>query len=254
MLALFVLALGMGVPLIIIGTSFRSVIPKSGPWMITIKHLFGFIMLGMAIWISSRIIPDMITQLLIAALIVVYAITNGVFDKASNGRSKIKKSVLLLVFLYGSSFFVTTLISNKSVVFPLEQVSVDVTQSNTDSMKDETTNIITVTSVAELKQQINKLSKNHTKILIDYYASWCSGCVAIAKELSNPKVTKYLKNNNIVVLKADVSEYGSTSDELLKYFNVFGMPTLILTDNYKHEITRMSGEMSQDKLIDLVAK
>ena len=254
MLALFVLALGMGVPLIIIGTGFRSAIPKSGPWMLTIKHLFGFIMLGMAIWISSRIIPTMITQLLIAALIVVYAITNGGFDKAVDGGSKVKKSVLLLILLYGSSFFVSTLVRNKQILFPLEQANVNVTQNNTNDINNKPSDTITVTSVAEMKQEISKLRKNHTKILIDYYASWCSGCVAISKELASPKVSKYLKDNNIIMIKANVSEYGKTSDEMLKYFNVFGMPTLILTDNHEHEITRESGEMSQDKLIELVSK
>ena len=253
MLALFVLALGMGVPLIIIGTGLKSVIPKYGPWMVAIKHLFGFIMLGMAIWISARIMPIMITQLLTASLIVVYTVTNGVFDKAADNLLKIKKSILILILLYGSSFFVSTLIINKDVFFRIDNASSTVVQNNKIEPNNDN-NVVTVTSVAEMKEQINKLSKNKTKILIDYYASWCSGCVAISKELESPKVSKYLKDNNIVVLKANVSEYGKTSDEMLKYFNVFGMPTLILTDNHQYEIARESGEMSQDKIIELAAK
>ncbi len=249
MLSLFTLAIGMGIPLILIGTGFGHFVPRTGTWMIHIKQLFGVIMLGMAIWVLSRIIPELATQLLFAALIIIYTVANGVLDKATNKLLNFFRAILILLFIYGISLFIGALMGQHNYFAPLQQNSLPSATTANQSIKPDT---ITVKSVNALEQQIATLQQSHSLILVDYYASWCASCHVLSRVLNSATIQEYFIKNNIALVKADVSEYGSETTALLKHYNVLGMPTLVLLSNQGKEIRRHSGELSADASIQFL--
>ena len=249
MLSLFTLAIGMGIPLILIGTGFGHFVPRTGAWMIHIKQLFGVIMLGMAIWVLSRIIPELATQFLYAALIIIYTVANGVLDKATNKLLNFFRAILILLFIYGISLFVGALMGQHNYFSPLQQNPQQPTTMMNQQVKPDT---ITVKSANALEQQIAILQQSHSLILIDYYASWCASCHVLSRVIQSEAVQNHLSTKNIALIKADVSEYGANTTKLLKFYNVLGMPTLVLLNDQGKEINRHSGELSADALIQFL--
>jgi thiol:disulfide interchange protein DsbD len=249
MLSLFTLAIGMGIPLILIGTGFGHFVPRTGAWMIHIKQLFGVIMLGMAIWVLSRIIPELATQVLFAALIIIYTVANGVLDKATNKLLNFLRAILILLFIYGISLLVGALMGQHNYFSPLQQSSPQFTTMMNQQIKPDT---ITVKSAKALEQQVATLQQSHSLILVDYYASWCASCHVLSRVIQSEAVQNHLTTKNIALIKADVSKYGADTTELLKFYNVLGMPTLVLINAQGKEIRRHSGELSSEELIQFL--
>jgi len=202
--ALFVMSLGMGMPLLFIGAGSGKFMPKPGGWMNTVSKVFGVVMLGIAIYMLSKILPQTIIFWLWAILFIgtaLYLIKNGnMFGK-----------ILAILLLIGGVYFI--------------KISFDTTKSSH-------LQITYIHNIQELNQELD-----HTKqpIMLDFWATWCVSCKELEeKTFSNKKVQQSLKNYKI--LKVDVSDNTNNDKDLQKRFNIFGPPALIFFDKNGKEI------------------
>jgi thioredoxin:protein disulfide reductase len=134
--ALFALSLGMGTPLIVIGTSAGKWMPKAGPWMDAIKNLFGVLLLVVAVWLLSRVLPAAITMVLYAALAIGSAIYMGALEPIKENRSnwqKLWKAIGLILLIYGAALIIGALSGSQSLLHPLRSIVADVKNTGVES-------------------------------------------------------------------------------------------------------------------------
>lgn len=229
-LALFVMSLGMGIPLIIIGISAGHWLPKVGAWMDNVKAIFGVILLAVAIWILDRVLPEQVIMLLWASLLIVSAVYMGALDAASSGWRKFWKGLGIIFLVYGVLLMIGAVNPNPNPSQPL--------------IKSD--NFIPIKGVnglnAELAAARNKL------VMLDFSAEWCVSCQEMDDfTFSDSEVQKLL--TNFVLLQADVTANDIKDKALYKKFGVFGPPAILFFDKNGQEQTafRVVGFMSADK-------
>jgi thiol:disulfide interchange protein DsbD len=233
-MALFALSMGMGMPLLLIGTTAGKFMPKPGAWMDTIKSIFGVMLLGVSIWMVSRIIPAELTMLLFSLLLIVPAVQLGALDVMKNAY---KKSIAIIMLLVGLSWFIGALSGATSMLKPFEKFTSSMITTSTN--KAQNTNSLQfkkITSVEEL-DTILKNSKGK-KVLVDFYADWCTSCKELEHiTFADENVAR--KMSEFILVQADVTANGEKEKELSKKFGVFG-PPVILFFNEKSEFLKAS--------------
>lgn len=216
---LFVMGLGMGVPLLIIGATSGRILPRPGKWMDMIKISFGFIMLLMSIWILARVIPPFYQLVAYGVVGVVWAVYLGAFDVANSGVIKLKKSLAILIFIYSVMLIVGGFIGGKNPLSPLENIT---TSTNKSELKFQK-----ISNIDELLDTINSSTK---PVLVDFWASWCVSCLELDnKTFSDPDVIKRLSEFNLV--KIDVTENSSKNREILRHFSLIDPPVILFFNN-----------------------
>jgi thiol:disulfide interchange protein DsbD len=227
--ALFVLALGMGVPLLIIGTSAGAILPKAGAWMEAIKRSFGILMLAMAIWIIAPVIPVNAQMLLWAALLIFMAIYLHALDPlphSAHGVSKFGKGVGILALLLGVAYLIGALSGARDILRPLGNI-VRSTVEPLSAPRFER-----VKSAAELDVRIAQA--NGKTVILDFYADWCVSCKEMERfTFSDAKVQAKLKD--AVLLQADVTANSEDDKALLQRFQLFGPPATLFFDRQGKE-------------------
>ena len=225
-LALFAMSLGMGAPLLLVGAAQGKLLPKSGPWMVAIKGAFGFMMLGLAIWMLSRILPGNVTMALWAALVFMSGVFMGGLTTLGSDSSisqKLGKGFGLLTILYGLILFLGALSGGTNPLKPLASVSFGGGAAVTEDQHLEFTRIKTVD---DLDREIAAAVADGKSAMLDFYADWCVSCIEMEEYTFNtPDVQAALSNT--VVLQADVTKNDAEDQVLLKRFGVFGPPTII---------------------------
>ncbi len=223
-LALFVMSLGMGLPLILVGTGAGKFMPKPGGWMEAVSRVFGVVMLGVAIWMLERILPFAITMLLWAALFI----SSGVYLRAleplpqdAKGWSYFKKSLGILLFIYGVIVMVGAFSGAKSIFKPLHF------SPNREVLKKEL--FKEVQNLEELQKIVQTASK---PVLLDITAKWCASCKELEENtFSNPQVQRMMQN--FEVLRLDVTDNSQSDKKFLRHFNLYGPPAILFFKNGK---------------------
>ena len=224
-LSLFAMSLGMGFPLIIIGTSAGRLLPRAGVWMDSIKISFGFMMLGLAVWMLERILPGIVTMLLWAALVFMAGIFLGAFtrlDQTAGPIQKLAKGAGLLVSIYGIALLIGALSGQENPLRPLGFIN---SQNQAAPMEFKP-----IKSVTDLERELATATAEGRAVMLDFYADWCVSC----KEMEHYTfVDKRVKNNlgNTLLLQADVTLNDTEDQALLRYFNIFGPPTIVFFDS-----------------------
>ena len=239
-LALFFLGLGMGTPLLLIGTSAGKWVPKTGEWMHTIKAFFGLLLLAVAIQLIGRILPPVLTMGLWASLLIFTGIYSGALNHARTNQDKFRQGVGIITLIYGVLILIGASQGSHNPLQPLVQQTSTAVVSTTESTR--------LSSLAAVKRAL-LAAKGHP-VLIDFYAEWCESCKQIeTTTLKNPRVITALEN--VVFLKVDVTKNNDETRALLKYFNVVAPPTFIFYNRNGSELTKMRlvGEVSADSLI-----
>jgi len=239
---LFIMALGMGLPLILIGVSGGKLLPKSGPWMISVKQLFGVLLLAVSIVLLSRFIPTWLTMLLWSALAIGAGIHFGALESAQAGWARMRKFAAFMSLFYGLILFVGYLMGNDDPLNPLEQQNGPIAQA---SQGKAFTKIKTIDSLDQVLTEAKQIGQ---PVLIDLYADWCVSCKVIEKEVfHDPSVTQQLAKWKTI--KLDVTE--STPDQMawLAQRNVFGPPAIFFYSPNGKEIknSRIAGAVSLEK-------
>jgi thioredoxin:protein disulfide reductase len=219
--ALFVLALGMGAPLLIIGTSAGALLPKTGAWMETVKRTFGVLMLAMAIWIVSPVIPVSVEMFLWAALLVFSAIYLHALDALphnAHGVSKFGKAVGIFALLLGVAYLVGALSGARDILRPLGNIV------HASAEVPTTLQFVRVKNEADLDARIAQAGGK--TVMLDFYADWCTSCKEMERyTFSDPAVKARLKDT--ILLQADVTANSADDKALLQRFQLFGPPATL---------------------------
>jgi thiol:disulfide interchange protein DsbD len=246
--ALFALAMGMGLPLLLIGASAGALLPKAGAWMEAVKCFFGVLMLALAIWLISTLIPLSMQMLLWAALLVLSAIYMHALDALPNNASgwqKLWKGIGILVLLLGSAYLIGALSGARDILRPLAALG------NGQAEAAATLQFVRVKNVAELDGRIAQA--NGKTVMLDFYADWCISCKEMERyTFTDAKVQAKLKN--AVLLQIDVTANSDEDKALLKRFELFGPPAILFFDAQGREQggRRMMGYQDAGQFLQLL--
>ncbi len=236
--ALFVMALGMGVPLLLLGTSAGALLPKAGAWMESIKRFFGVLLLAVAIWIISPVINEVVYMLLWAVLLIISAIYLHAIDplpERAPGVQKFLKGVGVIALLVGVALLIGVLSGGRDVLQPLSKLNLaDATSSGeAGSASYATLPFQRVKTIAELDEQIQLSREKY--VMVRFHADWCVSCKEMDRfTFSDAKVQARLKE--VVLLEVDVTNGTSDDTALLKRFKLFGPPGILFIDRQGHDV------------------
>jgi len=234
-LALFVMSLGMGAPLLLVGIGAGKFMPRPGGWMTTVSKVFGVIMLAIAIWMLARILPDSISMLLWALLLIISSVYLGVFEALKDDKrswNALFKGLGVVIFMLGASLLLGLLSGATNPLNPLEKfTSAGVVSTSSVSVK--TNSFTKVHSIAELDAVLAK--NKGKKIMLDFYADWCTSCKELEHNtFSNADVQNAL--SSFVLIQADVTKNSADEKALSKKYGVFGPPAILFFDENLEEI------------------
>ena len=232
--ALFAMAWGMGLPLLIVGASAGSLLPKAGPWMDGVKAFFGVLLFATAWWMLSPVLPDWVGVLGWIALAALSAVLLGAFERLPDGialGAAIRKALGLLLALAAVIWLVGLASGGRSLLQPLQHLIVTGnTVQSANSVGKPTFEL--VASVAELDQRLATSTK---PVMLDFYADWCVSCKEMELfTFSDPSVAQ--KMSQMLLLKADVTANNANDRALLKRFSLFGPPGIIFFEAGGREI------------------
>src|SRR5438309_498083 len=248
--ALFSMAVGMGVPLVLVGVSEGVLLPKSGQWMHAVRQFFGVLLLAVAIWIVSPVIPAAVQMLLWAGVLIGSGVFLGAFEPIPQGASgwrRLSKAVGILALLAGAAQGVGALSGARDPLRPLAGLFA---QSQEAPLRFET-----VRTLADLDARLKTADK---AVMLDFYADWCVSCKEMERfTFSDPQVQARL--TGMTLLRADVTAGNAEDRALLKRYRLFGPPGIVFFDARGREIEglRVIGYQPPEKFIkslDLAAK
>jgi thiol:disulfide interchange protein DsbD len=225
--ALFVLSLGMGAPVILVGTSAGKWLPKSGRWMNAIKSTFGVILLLMAVWMLDRVVDPVVTMVLVAVVLVVTAIYLRALDSldaSANGWQRLGKGVGILLLIYGGSLLVGAAAGNRSLITPLQGVA---TQGAGQPVA--TLNFAEVTSSNELDPLLEQAHFEGRPVMLDFYADWCVSCKEL-EFITFADAGVQQEMNRYSLIRVDVTAHDEAAKELYRRYQIIGPPALIFYD------------------------
>ena len=233
-LALFVLGLGMGLPLLIIGASTGKLLPKAGVWMQTVQAIFGVLLLGVAVWLLERVLPGPVTLLLWGLLAITSAIYMGATDLldavASPGR-KLSKGLGLALLVYGAALILGAASGSSDVFRPLGEL---VAAGECAVVPTAQLAFSPVKGVEGLKTALQKAQAENKTAMLDLYADWCVECKLIEKNTFTDRAVQQ-SLANAVLLRADVTENDRADQELLKSLELYGPPAILFFDSNSME-------------------
>ncbi|HEY9200016.1 MAG TPA: protein-disulfide reductase DsbD [Gammaproteobacteria bacterium] len=244
--ALFALSMGMGLPLIAIGTSAGKLLPRAGAWMDAVKAVFGVMMLAVAIWMLERILPAQITMLLWAILLIVSAIYMGALEtlKAeATGWTRLWKGVGIVLLIYGVILMLGVASGGQQVFQPLKGIAASSGTSQQAHLEFKQ-----IKGIDGLNEALAQAKAENKSVMLDFYADWCVSCKEMENyTFSDPAVQAALKDT--VLLQADVTPNDELDKALYKHFNIFGPPAIIFYDTSGNELKpyRVVGFMNAEK-------
>ncbi|HEY0665855.1 MAG TPA: protein-disulfide reductase DsbD [Gallionella sp.] len=244
--ALFALALGMGAPLLLIGTSAGALLPKAGAWMEAVKRFFGVLMLALSIWIVQPLLPVAVQMFLWATLLIFSGIYLRALDSlppGANGWQKLFKGVGVVALLLGAAYLVGALSGARDILRPLGNIGRVETQVATS-----TAHFTRVRDIAELDRHLAQAGGRI--VMLDFYADWCVSCKEMERfTFADPAVQAKL--GSVLLLQADVTANSEADKALLKRFGLFGPPGIIFFDAQGSELrdTRVIGYQDASRFL-----
>ena len=230
--ALFTMAMGMGVPLLAVGASAGALLPKAGPWMEAVKRFFGVMLLGVAIYLISPLLPIPLHMLLWAALLAITGIYLKALDPLPPGArafDRFAKGVGVLVLVTGLAFLVGALSGGRDILQPLSGL-----RGGAPAAGEAGVAFTRVASTAELDTAV--ASASGKPVMLDFYADWCVSCKEMERyTFTDERVQQRL--SGMVKLQADVTANTPDHQALLQRFKLFGPPGIIFFGPDGRELT-----------------
>mgnify|MGYP005992359257 FL=1 len=234
-ITLYVLSLGMGLPLLVIGASGGKLLPKAGAWMDMVKVIFGFILLSIPLILLERIVELSVVLQLAGVLLVILAAYLR-FQYLNNGSNQAKSifwTLSITLLLSGLVLVAKPWMGNLTYA------------GNAQTTETHTDTFIQLTSLQEIQQQVAQASAMNKIVMLDFYADWCVACKEFeAYTFSDTDVKA--KMADFVLLQVDMTENTDQDLEILEYYNILGLPTIMFFDPLKGELTnnRVTGFMN----------
>ena len=229
-LKLLALGLGMGTPLVLFAVGGGALLPKSGPWMLTVRNLFGALLMGVAIWLLERVVPGPVSLALWGLLAAGAALWLGVLELTpKTHHQKLAQLLGLPLLVYALVAWVGALQGHEDPMRPLGQIV-----SNAEATQVKSSQWLTVSTPGELDAALRNAQSNGTPLLLDWYADWCISCKVIEREVLNaPQVTRQLGDYQLV--RFDITESNAAQRALLDRYQLFGPPAIQLFDGKGEE-------------------
>ncbi len=225
-LALFAMGIGMGSPLLFVGVAGGRFLPHAGPWMTTVKTLFGVMFLAVAVWMLERILPGPQTLALWALLVFVAGYYFGGFGRPGSGSGPrlLARGAGLAAIAWGVIMMIGAAAGGHDPLQPLRGITLPGVLGSSQTTASESLPFRKVTSPEELDRELAAALAAGQPAMLDFYADWCVSCKEMEKyTFSNVEVQRDLAG--FVLLKADVTANGPAEQALLRRFGVYGPPT-----------------------------
>lgn len=235
--ALFLLAMGMGVPLLAFGVAAGRGLPTSGPWMVAVQRAFGFIFLGLAVWMLSRVLPASAALALWGLLLLAAAVAVALALKPARRESVrvLGWTAALLLGLLGTAQLVGAMAGSRDPLQPLAGL-----RSGADALPAELP-FRKVKSLADLERELIAAKSAGKPVMLDFYADWCVACKEMEK-YTFPEPSVHSALSGFVLLKADVTANDDTDQALMKQLGIIGPPaTLFYVDGTERRDLRLFG-------------
>ncbi|MBS1161443.1 MAG: thiol:disulfide interchange protein [Proteobacteria bacterium] len=246
--ALFVMALGMGVPLLIVGLSAGTLLPKAGAWMEAVKKGFGVLLLATALWLLSPVIPAIAQMLAWAILLIIPAIYLHALDPLppqARGWQRFWKGIGIVMLLTGAMLLIGALAGNRDPLQPLAGW-----RGQAVAAEEKPLPFTRVASLAELEATIGAAGQ---PVMLDFYADWCVSCKEMERfTFADRQVRSKLAGFKL--LQADVTANTAQDKALLARFGLFGPPGIIFFDRLGRERqgTRVVGFQDADAFLQIL--
>ena len=222
--ALFALGLGMGVPLIVAGVSAGKLLPKAGAWMNAVKAVFGVLLLGVAIYLLERVVPESVALLLWAALFIVGSIYMGALDSLTSdagGWRRLWKGTGLVMLVYGVLVMVGVAGGGGDLFRPLKGIALLAGRDAEHELAFRP-----VKGIGGLNAELAPAAARGQVVMVDYYADWCVSCKEMERfTFSDPAVQAVL--SDVLLLQTDVTANDAADQALLAEFGLFGPPAIL---------------------------
>ncbi len=239
-LALFSMGLGMGFPLLIIGTSAGKLLPKTGPWMNATKAVFGVLLLGVAVWMLQRIVPPIVTMLLWATLLIISAVYLRAIDalpESASGWARLWKGCGIIMLTAGVLLIIGAASGSHDPFRPLGYLARGGLQQGQSPVV-----FTRIGSSEDLNLHLTNAGSAGKWVMLDYYADWCISCKEMEYyTFSDPRVQQAL--SRVVLVQADVTDDTLENQELLNRFDLFGPPAILFFEpgNQEYRAFRIVG-------------
>ena len=251
-LKLFALGLGMGAPLLLVATGGAAWLPKSGPWLVSVKNAIGVLLLGLAIALLSRVLPGPVTLLLIGLLAAGVSLFLGTLEFGyKTPRQRLAQLLGLFLLVYALACWYGALSGQSDPFRPLGHWQPAASAAGPAQSSSEWQ---TVSTAEELDKVLAQASAAGQPLLLDWYADWCISCKVIEHEvLNNPQVLDRLKGYRLVRFDMTASNAGQRA--LLDRYQLFGPPALMFFGKNGSEISdqRVIGEINAADFAERVA-
>lgn len=239
-LTLFFLSLGMGTPLLLIGTSAGRWLPEAGSWMNAVKGFFGILLIAVAIYLMARILPGSITMGLWASLLIFTGIYCGALTHSVSHQEKFQQGIGIISLGYGLLILIGASMGATNPLQPLANLQAATASESTIMQQPKTLN--------DIKQAIAQA--NGKPIMLDFYADWCASCKVMDETtFKDPRIEEVL--GRFAVIKIDVTANNEEDKKILAHFNVVAPPTFIFFNTKGEQLNRLTrvGELSADDFL-----
>ncbi|HEU4618735.1 MAG TPA: protein-disulfide reductase DsbD [Gammaproteobacteria bacterium] len=253
--ALFALSLGMGSPLLLVGASAGTLLPKVGAWMNTVKAAFGVMLLGLAIWMLQRVIPGGIALVLWSLLVFLTGVFLGAFEplpQSPGGVRRLAKGLGVLACLYGALMLIGATLGGTSPLQPIPRGAIG-GGATVAAARAEEPAFQAIDSVPQLEAALAAARESGRPVLVDFTADWCVSCKEM-EEYTFPDADVAAALAGFTLLRADVTANDDDDKALLKYFNSFGPPTMAFFDAHgvQQDRYRLVGYVAPEKFAEHV--
>jgi thiol:disulfide interchange protein DsbD len=248
--ALYAMGLGMGLPLLLVGASAGSLLPKAGAWMDAVKSVFGVMFIGLAVYLVSALLPGAVTMLLWATLAIVFGFWLFALTLGSKPAPSVVRGFGVLVLVYGVALLIGALAGRTDPLQPLAGLGAvsGTAQAANASAPTHALPFKRIKSVANLDSEIAAAKSAGKPVMLDFVADWCVSCKEMEKyTFTDPRVASAL--SNAVLLQADVTANDSDDQALLNRFGIFGPPSIMFfgVDGAERKNFRVVGYMKADQ-------
>ena len=238
-LKLFALGLGMGTPLVLFAIGGGTLLPKSGPWMVTVRNVFGVLLLAVAVWMLERVLPGSLALALWGLLAAGTALFLGTLELTrKTAREKLAQLCGLAMMVYALAAWVGALQGSTDPLRPLPAFSASgVVPATADAWQ-------TVTTPAQLDAQLKAARAAGEPLMLDWYADWCISCKVIEREVfADPQIAPRLAGYRLV--RFDITDSNPEQRRLLDRYQLFGPPAVLFFDRSGQELAdaRVIGEI-----------
>jgi thiol:disulfide interchange protein DsbD len=232
--ALFTLSIGMGLPLILFGVSAGKLVPRAGPWMDSIKAVFGIGLLALAIWMLERIVQGPVILLLWGILAIASGVYLGALERIPDGASgwrRLWKSLGLVLLLLGALEVIGAATGGDNWTKPLKNF-----RSGGQMVSAEHVTFEKIKSLSDLDAAVARANTVGKPAMLDFYADWCVECIRMERNtFGEPEIQTLFAS--IQPLQADVTANDETDEALMARYGIIGPPAILFFDRQGNELS-----------------